>query len=154
GVVRRIPIGGGASELDPFRSIPATRQSGGFAFGPWESSNGDGRVNALALDGNGRRLPFGAARSTNAVHWSLFLAGASLVVDVYLDQQAQGDSLFSARALGTESSTNRGPVVEAPWRGTDTVLAQPSLDGKHAVFAIWPEALSEPRAAYLGSDGS
>ena len=154
GIARRIPL--------PFDNSSAqatvARQGGGFSLGPWASGDSSSGVRGLFIGANGQeRRPFAAEGSSNNVHWPLFLGAVPIAVDVYVGADpTPGDDVFELRgwAEGDTVANLHGTLLQARWRGTDAIHARPALDGKRAVFAVWPLGMSEPRAAMIGPDGA
>jgi hypothetical protein len=158
GVVRRIRLPRDVQSSYGIEA-PFAWQRGGFSVGPWNSGETASVVNALWLEPDQRTFSsFEASGSPNDNHWSTFLGSSQTAVDVYVDGQAGGafgDS-WNTRAwsAGQTTPTAHGRLLTAEWRGTDGIITMPSLSGDAAVFAIWPRALSEPRAALIGSRGA
>jgi len=140
------------------RQAVVTRQAGGFAIGPWKSGALGDVIDGLFIDSTGRKhTDFTAHGTSSDVAWSVLMADRRLVVDVYVAPGAASPlDAFNTRfwANGNHAPTERGTLLAASWRGTDYVLTQPSLDGKSAVFALWPTGIAEPQAAVIGTDGA
>jgi hypothetical protein len=158
GVVRRIRLPRDV-QSSYGNEPPFAWQLGGFSVGPWNSGDTASVVNALWLEPDQQTFSsFEASGSTNDNHWSTFLGSSQTAVDVYVNGQA-GAALgasWETRAwnAGQTAPTAHGRLLTAEWRGTDHIITMPSLSGDAAVFAIWPQALSEPRAALIGSRGA
>jgi len=152
GVVRRIEVPGGP-RLDDI----VMRQDGGFSLGPKPSSDREGQIDAyLFRDAERRWRTFTASGSPNDNHWSFMFGAGPKLAEVYVGPLGIEEETFGLRLWsdGDETAQEPGALLRARWRGTDTILVRPSFDGEHAVFAIWPSALSEPRAAHFGADGA
>lgn len=152
GVVRRIQEPGGLRTLDD----DVMRQNGGFSVGPKVSSVEEGLMQGFFIQDTARRWrTLEAGGWNNDLHWSFMFGPGPQLADVYLGAAGGGGDDWGVRVWqdGDAAPTLAGSLLRAPWRGTDGVLIRPSLDGEHAVFAIWPIALSEPRAALIGPDG-
>lgn len=161
GVVRRIRLP--RDTQSSYGTDPAfARQMGGFSVGPWNSGDDASVVNALWLDPALRTFSsFEASGSSNDNHWSMFLGSTRTAVEVYISGLAHPSdgsyaNTFATRTWtsGQTQPTEYDPLLTAAWRGTDYLIGMPALSGEAAVFAIWPIALSEPRAALIDSRGA
>lgn len=155
GIVRRIALPVDVP-LDFGFEGKALRQNGGFSLGPWSEGDSAQYLSGFLMGDSATWSSFSARGGFNDNHWSVFLGGSGKLIDVFVGGRVPGpDDSFETRTWsnGDNSPSKGGKLLDAYWRGTDKVAAKPSLDGNSAVFAIWPTAISEPRAALIGSDG-
>jgi hypothetical protein len=153
GIRRRIGEPGGPRALDD----SPVRQAGGFSLGPTASGSSEAAIQAYFFKDDERRWrQLRASGSNNDVHWSFMLATGPKLAEVFVGPATPDGEDFSVRIWedGAQTPSQPGILLRSSWRGTDAVLVRPSLDGEHAVFAIWAYALLEPRAAVIGPDGA
>ncbi|RYZ09913.1 MAG: hypothetical protein EOO73_03275 [Myxococcales bacterium] len=134
-----------------------SRQGDSFALGPWKEGDDAAHLRAFIVDDRGQSRSFAAEGATVDVSWSTFFVEAQLALEVFVKSRVSGsEDSFDSRAWShlDRAPREHGNVLSSIWRGTDTIALVPTLNGRGGVFAIWPHALSEPRAAVLGADGA
>jgi hypothetical protein len=148
-------------ELPPLSMEPneaVTRQGTSFVLRPWKSGEQGSLLHTYTVDERGRNPRFfEVSGSTNDVSWPAFLSEAGVALEVFVTRvEGGGEDSFESRAWANLDGPPeaRGNILRAPWRGTNDVALVPSLDGKRALFALWPVGLSDPTVAVIGSDGA
>lgn len=151
GVVRRIHVPRG---LD---SVEVVRHGSGFRLGPVTLGANAELLEGELFEDSGRRWrTITASGALNTLSFPIMFGDGPRLAQVSVgapDTSGEGDFSLLTWNDGDTTPARSAPLLRAYWRGTDTVWLRPNLDGQRAVFVIWPTAISEPRAALIGTDG-